>query len=200
MLREANNKVFYHIQKNRKKDDRWEVGNDFVIDDDYKSFSNYYLEYIPDIKYKDLGLDDACRKALDGEYNKEELSELGNMIIRYTFVQPTLLREYVLENIRRLEFPNLISRANCLYLTNKKSLEYWKDIFSDIETTTFQVEVNGIYFCSHACLLPEKNRNILTQEWQARQYWKNNLKANKNAIKNDMEYLFKGKVKVLKKL
>ena len=199
MQKEVNNRIFYRFVNNRYIDDMWEVGNDFIVDDNFESFAESFFTEKPTLKYKDKYLFNLCDDAIKGKINKDDLIAIKQLIKAYLNNQPLNLREYILETIRREEFPNLISRAHCLFLFDKPSLKYWNDTLNNEKKTLFKLEVSGTAFCGHACLLPQTSKKIYTQEYQARCYWQNKLQDNPYHITNDREYLFQGKVKVLKK-
>ena len=190
----------YHFVNKDSSNDMWEVGNDFIIDNKYNSYSNHFFRDGINLNYKNEPLYNACDRILEKTLSDEELKEVINIIKEYVYNTPVTLREYILEKIRKEEYPQLISREHCLFLTDKESLKFWKERFSEIKKALFLVEVSGILLCSHDCLLPGRCNSIKFQEYQARCYWENKLKENPYHVTNDREYLFQGKVKVLKKI
>lgn len=199
MQKEVNNRIMYRIIKNKYLSDEWEVGNNFTIDEKYNSFGYYSINHIYKQEYNNKEIDDLCEDAYNGAFNKEELLKIKDIIKMFYINYTCDHKEYLLENIRKDEFPNLISRMHCLFLTDKESLPYWKNVFRNMNTSLFKIEVSGLMFLSHSCLLPQRRATFFEQENQARCYWQNKLKENPYHITNDREYLFQGKVKVLKK-
>ena len=138
-------------------------------------------------------------EAVNGNLSKEDIKILAEHAKMYLNNAPIIMREYVLESIRKLEYPDLISRTNCLYLTDEASIPYWQERLSG-ERTLFEVAVSGNVFMSYAHLLPSMYSNVRNQEYQARCYWENKLEAHPSDFRDDKEYLFQGRVKVLRKI
>ena len=200
MQKEVNNKIMYHLHDNNFYKNNWDVGDDFTVDENHKSFAYYFFLDKQFDKIKRLDLFYKIDDLIDGNINNKELDIIGSELKFYIWNQPIALCEYVLENIRKQEFPNLISRAHCLYLTDKKSLKFWMKRLNNVDRTLYEFEVSGKYFIGHNRLLPDRNTNIFNQENQARCYWSGDVKAYPYEYSNnDREYLFQGHVKVLKK-
>ena len=196
------NKKLYHLVDSKYRDSRWKEDNEFIIDNSYESFAAYYFSTKPILRFdSEYSLNEKITQARNEEISKEDLTKLANLVQHYLRYSPVLLREYILESVRLREFPQYISRAHCLYLTDRDSLKFWKNELSDYDL--YKVEVTGNLFSSYECLLPQRTQSLLTQEYQARCYWKDSLddylKFMEHDI-NDREYLFQGNVKVLKKM
>jgi len=102
-------------------------------------------------------------------------------------------REKVLENIRKKEHNNLISRLHCLYLCDINSVRYWE---RELERKyIYLLELNGVCFSSYDRFIPKHYQDLKTMENNAHKYWDNDIVDD-----YDKEYLFQGNVKVLKKL
>ena len=196
------NKKLYHLVDSKYKDSVWKENNEFIVDNSYDSFAQYYFINKPILRFdSEYSLSEKITQARNEEVSKEDLTKLANLVQHYLRFSPILLREYILESVRLREFPQYVSRAHCLYLTDKDSLTFWKSELSDYEL--YKVEVTGNLFSSYECLLPQRNQSILTQEYQAKCYWQANLddylKFMEHSLQ-DKEYLFQGNVKVLKKM
>ena len=205
MVSKIQNKKFYHFvdYKIKMNEFLWQVGNSFVIDDKYDAFANHFLDDYPclffDMKNREDLLFEKVDEAVSGNLSKEDILKLAYYVKRYLNNAPIVMREYVLENIRKQEYPNLISRSHCLYLTDEASIPYWQERLSG-ERTLFEVAVSGNVFMSYAHLLPSMYSNVRNQEYQARCYWENKLEAHPSDFRDDKEYLFQGRVKVLRKI
>lgn len=196
------NKKMYHFIDKERIDNNWNVKSEFVIDNTYDSYSHYYFEAKPCINFdENNSLYEKITQARNNNIKKDELTKLANLTQSYLRYSPIILREYILESIRLREFPELISRSHCLFLTDKESLNFWKEELKNYEL--YKVEVTGLLFSSYECLLPQNDQSILTQEYQARCYWQEKIDDYLkfcDHFKNDREYLFQGNVKVLKKI
>ena len=196
------NKKLYHLVDTNIEPNKWKENHEFIVDNSYDSFANYYFLSKPNLRYdSEYSLNEKITQARNESISQEELTKLANLVQHYLRYSPILLREYILESIRLREFPQYISRAHCLYLTDRDSLKFWKGELEKYDI--YKVEVTGNLFSSYECLLPQRNQSILTQEYQARCYWQEKLddylKFMEHNI-NDREYLFQGNVKVLKKI
>lgn len=108
-------------------------------------------------------------------------------------------REIALENYRQLYFPNQISRMHAMWLSEKKSLEYWRHHLSlEGRGILFEVSATGKAFKTSDCFFPKENANYLECFNAAERYWKPKFDGETDS--SSTEYLFEGKVKVLKKL
>lgn len=201
-------KKLYKYVDRKYVPNNWQEGNELIIDDKFKAYADYYFNDEPGLyfdaipKEKRVRLVDKIGEALDGKLNKSALCVLAYNISHYLNNSPVALREYILESIRKSEFPDLISRRHCLYLFDEEGLDFWKRQFNNTKRDLYEVSVSGNLFSSYDCLIPYDSSNIVMQEEQARCYWKSDLKAYTDFYKHDYddkEYLFQGKVKVLKK-
>ena len=104
-------------------------------------------------------------------------------------------REIALEEIRRKNFPEEISRLHCIWLCDEKSIDYWtKILYGDV----FRVRVTGNIFQGSENYLFGEESNSYEEILEGNQnYWKSSFYNPDDIWKR--EYLFQGKVKVLEK-
>ena len=193
--------VFYHFQN--YKNDLWQEGNEFIVDNRFKSFGTFTFEHTPVYKINDKKITDLMDDANEGKLNREELLELKEKTKACILDTKLNQRELILDVIREMFYKDLISRGNCLFLTDQDSLEFWKRQFVNTNPDLYQVLVTGKIFQSYNCLLPDKYASIENQVKQAHAYWKRNIDLYTKFHEHnysDKEYLFQGHVKVLKKI
>lgn len=108
-------------------------------------------------------------------------------------------RELILEEVRLRCFNDRPTRYKCMWLTDEESLPFWLDTLKNIkELKTYELEVDGNIFVSTNSLLPD---GYITKDLiysKALEYWNPKEEDLKDA--KDKEYLFEGKVKVLKRI
>lgn len=207
---QVQDKKLYHFHTKDIYNDIWQVGNTFVVDDNYnsdltelvKTFTPAINVYTKDGSYKE-SFDNFLEGYLDEEEFKTIDRDLAMKMIKTTIgiIQNANIcrREYLLEKYRQKYYPNIISRYHTLWLTDENSLEYWKKIFKDEKKLLlFELQVTGEIFKSSDEFIPSKHLNMEEMYKASEKYWNpdfSNEKANKKT-----EYLFQGKVKILKKL
>lgn len=174
------NKTMYHFHKKGVMDNMWKVGNNFFIDE---NFQNNLGEGIVPID-KDLSLID---KKI--EYYKLIQSQESACYIR----------EAMLELYREIYHPELISRMNCVYVCDEKSLLYWSNFLFGMYDL-FRVTLNGEAFKSCSKFLPDMKELYTFEELkeQIENYWEPNFSDSNNDY--FAEYLFQGHIYVNEKL
>lgn len=194
------NKKLYHFDS-FDNEEMWHEGNEFKIDKNYTSFAGFFFKDEPIYydKEKKIKLFDAIDYAKRGLLTKEEYIDLSNKLKVYLYNEPISYIEYILESIRRLEYPTYVSRAHCLYLTDYAGIDFWKEHLR--AKNLYEVLVSGKLFQSYNVLLPDYRNSIENRGYQARCYWRGDLGVLPFEHKiDDKEYLFQGRVKVLRKL
>lgn len=203
MFSKVDDKIMYRLENNKYANENFYEGNEFIVDENYKSFAYYFFDTDPnlycDMKNKRYKIFNTINDALNGFLGETEILDLSDSIKKYLNDESITVREYVLEHIRQIKYPNLISRKNCLFLSDKNDLIYWKNELYH-NRSLYQVSVTGNLFCSYEYLLPRLDDSINKQEIDAKKYWEGKLP--KGAIESgfNKEYLFQGKVKVLRKM
>lgn len=196
------NKEMYHFHKSNEYDDLWKEGNEIIVDDNFNTdffeigMSQPFAIKKDDGYYYQL---DYCIDEFLEDIDKKSKTDIIDFlkIQKMVFHEMALRdRELLIEECRRLYYPDRISRNHAIYLCDEKSLDFWKSQLTQA-TDLFKVSVTGELFKSNSLLIPNKaySGEILIDK--AKEYWKANL--------NDLddrqnEYLFQGKVKILKKL
>jgi len=200
------NLIMYHFHDKNKYDDLWQVGN--VIDNTSENFINDFCgsgeNYCPglDGDGEDYYLVDGILYYLDllengTNFSNEKaivvLQDIRKGIINYQ----TTIRELALEEVRKDYYPNRISRKNCIWLCSKAQLEFWKEEFSKRKISLYKVEVTGEIFKTNEGLLPRTRDSYISMLNDAHKYWNPKLSE---VDEENMEYLFRGKIRVLEKL
>lgn len=174
------NATMYHFHKIGVYDANWNIGNQFNVND---SFNNNLCYGVKTIDNNESLIDQKI------DYYKLVEEDFGKFYIR----------EVMLELFRTINFPDCISRMNCMYFCDEKSLLYWSSIFK-FGYDLYKVTLNGEAFKSSSKLLPEMNEVYTYEQLEAfcNNYWKPNLMdENLNCF---AEYLFQGNVIVKEKL
>lgn len=140
-------------------------------------------------------------KVYERVYKEKELVEkiyLKNDVELNSNIKKAL-REFALEEVRAIEFPNYPSRLSSLYVSNTfDEALFWYNLFINQGRETFQlvkIEVDGSVFtgdawnCFEGTINKEENLNL------ARKYWNNE----KNVYSKEpiIETLVNGKIKVI---
>lgn len=196
-------KIMYHINNSKNRSDIWVPGKVIDNTEDYISdFWTYGLNFsskVHTVENNDVAFYKVINHYLEETQDEETyirmLKQASIFLREYSIVQ----REYLLEVVRIEKYPNLPSRKNCIYLCDKKQLEFWKKELEVKKNNLgiFEVSATGNLFKSSDKLLPDDGDSINNIIDQANAYWNPNL----NDIDDEKaEYLFKGKLLILKKL
>jgi hypothetical protein len=200
------NKEMYHFNNSDRRKNIWIVGSEFDITENY--ISDYWcngLNFNGKVKvtsgtsegmfpfYKVIN--SYLKEEQDKETYIKMLNEASRLLVNYS----TLQRELILEEVRKKFYPELPSRKNIIYLCDFNQIEHWKNKLtkSGGNIDLFKVEVTGNLFKSSDILLPDDSESVNTMFEQAKKYWEADLS---NISDNQSEYLFQGKVKILKKI
>lgn len=210
------NKKMYHIHRNGVYDDIWQLGNELIIDNSFVAFFNSKRDIPSGVRTKNgtiRSLDKYIEEVINGLNTDEKIIDLKNLseeeflkkgkflcqVLEDSMLKIRNLslknREESLEEIRKGKYPNLPSRYHCIWVCDKKSLDYWKTKLRK-DSIIYEVELNGELFKSSDSFLPEDGEKKEKQKIQADKYW------NPVFIDDDQErtaeYLFQGKVKIIK--
>lgn len=196
-------KEMYHFHKKNKFDKIWKPKNEIIIDN---SFNGDFLENIK--KYTTAVMLDNNEKETfsytidrylkanhDIEIYKEMLVNASNIIKQLNILK----RELILEQIRQQYYPELPSRKHSIWLCDGKQVDYWNEILSeDNNIMLFKVLITGNLFKSSEAFMPQDISTYGENIREAEQYW--NPKFETEDQENRAEYLFQGKLKILKKV
>lgn len=104
-------------------------------------------------------------------------------------------REIALEEVRKNEFPHLMSRYHCIWLCDDISLKYWS---SQLPGDVFLVNASGIIFESSDNYLYTDMLDYDELKVRCRNYWTSAFNCEEDI--NRKEILFQGKIKVLERI
>ncbi|KKL10712.1 hypothetical protein LCGC14_2553090 [marine sediment metagenome] len=192
------NRVYYHCQRNNSTE-KWKIGEKISFGSEYNLFFNnyridnrsfyclfngkeyHYIDYLYNIASKLPETDENIR-------NRGKIIELG--LQRSTII----LREYLFENIRKINFPDYPSRQKGLWLIESiDSLKYWKDtIFNKKGDIVLKLKVNGKAHKSYAEFIQADVFSLDLWEEMAFNYWKG---TKGEELKS--EIIFEGDVEVI---
>lgn len=106
-------------------------------------------------------------------------------------------REIALENVRKRQFSNYLSRMACLYTSRTlKEAESWAAFFNDIGRRVYSIvklKVNGNIFDADACNCFDGTENEQENIKKAMHYWTNDIENEKSVI----ETLIDGEITVV---
>lgn len=189
-------KRMYHIHKLNNNDEMWKVGNEFEVGNEKNNFTKFSFNFesnilIEGVKYPYKNVYDYYEQNgnILGKINL--LNEANIFISEYQI----LVRELGMEEIRRSMFPKLPSRQSCIWLCRKEQINYWKKFINE-EVEVFEVEINNNVFKTRNSLIPLPTDSYQKILEKSKLYWnENNMDENE-----DDEYLYVGKLKIIKKI
>lgn len=193
-------KIMYHISNNDKYDDIWIEGN--TIDNTKNFISDYYNQGINFNSFLDedklLSLEKLIDSCLDEQQDIDSYIYFLKKANLYLKNYGLLTRELALEECRKDNYPNLPSRKEAIWLCEKEQIKYWKQqlYLENISMNLYKLSVEGELFKTNAQLIPNKQLSYKEIYERALKYWNPDLYK---LPKKSIEYLFKGKIKILKK-
>lgn len=197
---EVKDKIMYHIHNGTNHNDMWKVGN--IIDNSGDFLSYYYLNSL-DFKccvqvddrfvtldrvidrylsYDDLSVDE-CRKLL---------IDAKGFLRNFNIAK----REFALEECRRLYYHHMPSRKEAIWLCDLEQLKFWNNMICLDNKICFKVSVTGNLFKSSDLFIPNDDLSFKESLDAAHRYWNPDFS---NVNDDGVEYLFKGKLKILEK-
>lgn len=192
-------KKMYHIHTLNKYDELWIPGNTIVVDDNFKSYFRQMDEItmagVLNQNEEIVSMDFVMRNFLQREkVSKKEYKDLIEHAANILHDMTIKEREGILEWVRQQSYSHLPSRTSSIWLTDEKNLEFWKEQLNR-EQEVFIVSATGNIFKSADRLLPSRVTTQPEMIEQSKAYWEaNDLKDDDN-----IEYLFQGKLKLLRR-
>ena len=198
-------KQMFHFHRTGVSDEIWTPGNTFVVDNSFKAnncrflngdeMTNKYKNRIKElVKFKERLKETEENYIYYMEKARQINLELKKMGVNDSIVQ----REYALEECRKLYFKDLPSRKHSVWLAEKEQLEYWYSQLQPGELQLLLVEIEGKLFKSSDSFFPSKKLCISKKIEDSKRYWNPVFKTKEES--NKAEFLFQGKIKILKRL
>ena len=198
-------KVMYHYHKLGIYDDKWQVGNELLVDNNFNSFCGsivdkfttavkcengiFSLEKIIDKYLNDISIENVDLKTITN------LLKASSAIITKADMYN---RELMLEKYRKENNPKLPSRLHSIWLADKESLNFWEgQLNGRRKLKLYRVSVTGNLFKSSDSFIPDDELTAKEMYEASSTYW-NPVFSEEDLCK--AEYLFQGKVKVLEKI
>ena len=198
-------KVMYHYHKLGIYDDKWQVGNELLVDDNFNSFCGsivdkfttavkcengiFNLKKIIDEYLDDIGIENVDLETIIG------LLKASSAIITKADMYN---RELMLEKYRKENNPKLPSRLHSIWLADKESLNFWEgQLNGKRKLKLYRVSVTGNLFKSSDSFIPDDELTAKEMYEASSAYW-NPVFSEEDLCK--AEYLFQGRVKVLEKI
>ena len=198
-------KVMYHYHKLGIYDDKWQVGNKIMVDDNFNSFCGSIVEKFTTAvkcengifsleKIIDEYLDDIGIENVDLNTITNLLKASSDIITKADMYN----RELMLEKYRKENNPKLPSRLHYIWLADKESLNFWEgQLNGRRKLKLYRVSVTGNLFKSSDSFIPDDELTAKEMYEASSTYW-NPVFSEEDLCK--AEYLFQGKVKVLEKI
>lgn len=189
-------KKLYHIHRNGYMDDFWTIENEFTIDNSYigllfQEINESTEEIVKKSKYQDL---DKFISEIKKEISKEKTNRLKLFRLNESLYNTYIIRrEKALEEARKIYAPTAPPRANSLFVTNERNLEYWKNELGRVGTTTFKLRLDGDFFVTSDIYFPDSNLSTEEQIEQSKKYWQPKRKI----LLPRQEILFQGRGKII---
>lgn len=163
---------FYHIHKIGKYEELWKEGN--IIE--FNGINDFF----------DISMNFTPPESI-------EIERISDLLNEYQI----LIREIGYENVRLDEHKNLPSRTKCIWLCKEKQLNFWKEMLKNNKYKIFEVEtIEGNLYKTNNNFIAGPINSYNTILKMAKQYWNY---TNIEEKEND-EYLFCGKLKILREL
>ena len=201
---DVNRKIMYHFHKTEKFNDIWQERKKIKIDNNFNGdFIHNLKNYSTGVNLDDntretfsITIDRYLKKDLDKETYMSMLKD-ASIIIKQMNI---LKREALLEQIREKYYPDLPSRKHSIWLCDKLQTSYWEDLLSDDNNKLIllKLQVTGKMFKSSEAFLPKDESTFEQNIEEAHRYWNPKFETFDQEYK--AEYLFQGRVKVLKKI
>ena len=212
---EVKDKVMYHYHKQGIYDNFWNVGNEIIVDNNFRSyFSKILDDFTTGVPCKNdkissfdrvisYYLKDDIFETVDKELAKQMLLEAKQIIYNTNVCR----REFALEQIRKEFYPHLPSRLHSIWLTDDENIDFWKEQLVSKETLKnnpnalelYKVNITGNLFKSSDYFIPNDEVTMLEMMEQAKKYWNPDFINVEKAL-NGTEYLFQGKLKILRRI
>lgn len=203
---EVNDKKMYHFHNTRIYNDIWKPNNEIIIDDNFNtSFTGILEKYDTSVMTQSgdrSAFNNVINYYLEHEPDKETYIRILKEAKRIIYESNIFKRELALETVRKEKHPDLPSRKHVIWLCDEKQLDFWKEALSEYtpkkDLNLFEVSVTGNLFKTSDSFLPNNYSNYETNLQEAENYWDPVFKTEED--EKTAEYLFQGKVKILKKL
>ena len=198
-------KVMYHYHKLGIYDDKWQVGNKIMVDDNFNSFCGSIVEkFTTAVKCENgiFSLEKIIDKYLnDISIENVDLKTITNLLKASSAIitkADMYNRELMLEKYRKENNPKLPSRLHSIWLADKESLNFWEgQLNGRRKLKLYRVSVTGNLFKSSDSFIPDDELTAKEMYQVSSKYW-NPVFSEDDLCK--AEYLFQGKVKVLEKI
>jgi hypothetical protein len=197
------NKIMYHVHKNRFHTELWNVGNTINFDGetknefmrfyDYQHFSinnpilgnKYLVDYMKKVsKHKNF---------VQGENVILPINAFLRLTKGYSY-SCGFIAEIIFEQVRNEIFSNCPSRFNCMWLCEENDIPHWKSQFES-ESSVYKVRVTGKLHIADSSVLPGDTLSHDEIRKIAYDYWNGIIKRD-----SSREMLFYGKVEIVEKI
>ena len=201
---QVKDKEMFHFHKIGIEDYSWNIGSILNIDEEFESnYSNIFRNFNTNVKTKSgyKSIDGIIDYYLKNNLDNEELLKLLKDARDIIYLTNIFKREIALEYVRRKKYENLPSRRNSIWVTDREGINFWSTSLSKTEDgkdlILYKVSLTGILFMTSDYFIPYDNYLFEHCLRASENYWNPDF----SKIKNDRnEYLFQGKVKILKKV
>ncbi len=217
----AYNKTMYHFHVHNEYDPLWKKDNEIIVDRKFnigrqffiKNFSTGVFCINPDgIR----PIDEVIRLLLEHINTEEKVLELKEMdkaaylynmrniinllkdsseIIKYASI---FNLEKAMEDVRERYYSPIPSRLNSMFVIDDNSIETWANSYKELDADLYELSLTGNLFKTSAAFTPPLGETYLDSTRLSHAYWNPKIKTQKEI--EYTEYLFNGKVKILRKI
>ena len=201
----------YHIHRDNEYNDMFKVGNTLTFGNEPNNMRRESLERSACIPNGITEFNGKKVEKMERLFDLLDYEKISNMsyskqiylldrIKEYVYNSSLDIREDVLEYIRLKYYSERPSRFSCIYLTDEKSIETWKQLLNtngNNDYYIYRVNAEGNIFSTSNGLLPYPHVSKDTMEYQAHNYWN---PAPLDIKGDDKEILCDGDIKILEKV
>jgi len=214
MALEVENKIFVHVHtlnnvasSPNRHSEKWVIGGELFFGQENNNDKNIFHEtiYGPHI---DLGREEFFIRNLSKKIislsSPSGFDEIENLFLKKSMLHSyfQFAREVVLEEVRKIRFPQKASRSNAIWLSDFAYKERWLEIFSafGLSYKVFLVSFTGkIHKADARWLTNIDNPLSITSYYKnADGYWNGGLQSS-NGIP-DEEYIGSGRIKIIQEI
>ena len=186
-----NNVIYWHIKLANTQPNEWTVGNTF----NWNRRVNKCWQDLYSFPFKLQN--NGFQRSLLEVSNNILLSNVNGLSIHYHYKQFSMIRELILEDFRRRNFPYLPSRMNCIWFftPDLNCANYWIQQLGAYQKgfQIFEVRLNGTGHLASSRHIALDILNIEEHERMASYYWTPNQPEEINS-----ELIFDGQIEILR--
>lgn len=210
----------YHLHTKGIRDDKWKEKKEIIINDNFinrlgkrcnefndcinnDQFSqicnniNNMLSYYGYETFTNMPLHLVIDYLLNNNVDRTAMIKILQEVKKLSYNSSIFKREMAMEQFRKDNNNSLPSRLHCIYATDEKGIDTWKNKLVDGDMDLYRIDVIDEPFKTSELFIPCESCSFEDIYKYSYNYWNPKFK-NINASAN--EYLVKGKIKILEKV